>query len=188
MEILKGILVWMWANKNISAYIILALIIAWLSWSNNRKTVAIEELNNKNQTLSDNLKLRIDGTKVVYRDRDKIVVKYMPKEGGITVALPDKNGFTEVKIKNKGFTFKPGFGAYYTGKFDGALDFKVGYWDRYSLGLGSTLDSPLLWSSRHIDDLVPFLKPENIELSLGYGKPYANFSNSVFLVGLRTNF
>lgn len=188
MEIIKNILAWMWGNKNAAAYIVLAIIIAWLSWSNNRKGIAIAELNEKNGTLAADLQLKVKGTEVIYRDRDRVVVKYMPKEGGVTVSEPDKNGKVDIKIKNKGFTLKPGFGAYYDGKFDGALDLKLAYWDRYSGGLGSTLGAPYLWLSRHVDDLVPVLKPENIELSLGYGKPYADFSNSVFLFGLRTNF
>ena len=185
---LKNLFSLAWTNKQTAVIIIMALLIAFLSWQNNRKNDAIDQLNIKNNTLAADLKLKVNGNTVIYRDKEKIVKIYVPTEGGIIVKEPDKNGNVVVVVKNKGFTMKPGFGAYYTGKFDGALDLKLAFWSRYSGGLGSTLDSPYVWMSRHVDDLVPVFKPENIEFSLGYGKPYSNFSNSIFLIGVRTNF
>ncbi len=187
-EFLKNIFTWAFANKQIAIYIVLGLIIAWLTWSKGKLVNDIDQLNIKNASLAADLKLKVNGNTVIYRDKDKIVKVYVPTEGGLIVKEPDKNGNSVIVIKDKGFCLKPGFGAYYDGKFDGALDLKLAFWSRYSGGLGSTLDSPYLWLSRHVDDLVPVLHPQNIEFSLGYGKPYTNFSNSVFLIGLRTNF
>jgi hypothetical protein len=183
-----GFFTWALANKQAAVFIILAAIIAWLSWSKSRLVNKIDELNIKNETLAADLKLKVNGNTVIYRDKEKIVKVYIPAEGGLIVKEPDANGKTVVVIKNKGFTAKPGIGLFYDGKVNGGLDLKLAYWERYSAGLGSSLDSPYVWLSRHVDDLVPVLRPQNVEFSLGYGKPYSNFSNSLMLVGIRTNF
>ncbi len=185
---LKNVLTWAWENKNTAIYIVLAVIIAWLSWSKNRLNNTITELNVKNKSLAEDVKLKVDGRTVVYRDREKIVTVYVPAEGGLIVKKPDDKGNVVVVIKNKGFTARPGIGLFYDGKVNGGLDLKLIYWDRYSMGLGSSLDSPYVWLSRHVDDLVPILHPQNVEFSIGYGKPYANFSNSLGIIGIRTNF
>ena len=187
--VIKNLFSWAWANKNIAVYIILAIVIMFLSWQNNRHEEDIAKLSTDKGVLEDRLKNQtvLTKNKIVFRDREKVVIKYVPAEGGVTIS-EGNDGKTELNIDNWGFTARPGFGAYYTGEFEGALDLKLFYYDRYSLGLGSTLNGPNVWFSRHVDDLVPVLKPDNVELSIGYGRLYDDFGHSVFLLGLRTNF
>jgi hypothetical protein len=189
--VIKNLFSWAWAHKNMAVYIILAIVIMILSWQNNRHEENVARLSTEKGVLEDRLKnqLTVKGNTVTFLAEDKKdnVVKFVPREGGVTVS-ETKDGKTELNIDNWGFTVKPGFGAYYTGDFEGVLDMKLFYYDRWSSGVGSSLTGPNVWVSRHIDDLVPVLKPENVELSMGYGRLYDNFEHSVFLVGLRTNF
>jgi len=184
---IKSALAWVFSNKQVAIYIVLALVIAWLSWSKNRLVDTIDELNIKNTTLADDLKLKVNGTTIVYRDKEKIVKVYVPVEGGLIVKEPDADGKIAVVVKNKGFTAKPGISLFYDGRVTGGLDLKLAYWGRYSAGFASSLDSPYLWLSRHVDDLVPVLHPQNVEAFTGYGKPYSNFSSSLLLLGIRMN-
>jgi len=187
--VIKNLFSWAWAHKNIAAYIILAIVIMILSWQNNRHEEKIATISTEKGVLEERLKNQtvITKNKIVYRDRDKVVIKYIPAEGGVVIG-ETLDGKTELKVKNWGFTARPGFGAYYTGDFEGALDLKLFFYDRYSFGVGSTLNGPNLFFSRHLDDLIPVIKPENVELSLGYGRLYDDFGHSLFLVGVRTNF
>lgn len=104
------------------------------------------------------------------------------------------DGSTDIKIAWYGFCFRPGIAGMYDGGLDPknpvsiAIDAKLFYMNRYSAGLGSSWQYPYVFVSRHIDDLVPFITVENLELMIGYGKPYDNFSNSVFTIGGRSNF
>jgi hypothetical protein len=97
-------------------------------------------------------------------------------------------------IRYMGFTFRPGIFGVYDGGFNSSRPFNVGidaklfFLYRWSAGLGTTVDYPEVFISRHVDDFVPFIPVENLELMLGYGKPYSNFGNSVLLLGGRTNF
>jgi len=188
-KVIKNLFSWAWANKNIATYIALAIVIMFLSWQNNRHEEDIAKLSTEKGVLEKRLKNQtvITKNKIVYRDKDKVVIKYVPAEGSVVVS-ETKDGKTELKVKSWGFTARPGFGAYYTGDFEGALDLKLFYYDRYSAGLGSTLNGPNLFFSRHLDDLIPVLKPENVELGLMYGRLYDNFGHSIFGIGLRSNF
>jgi len=188
LAFIKNLFSWMFANTQLASYIILGIIIALLSWKLNRNKIAIEELSTQKGVLEERLKSQLIVTKnqVVYRDRDKVIIKYIPAEGKVTVN-ETKDGKSEIKIKNYGLTLRPGVGAYYSGSMVGLLDVKLAFWDRYSLGVGSSLDSPVLWTSRHVDDLT-FGVAQNAEFSVGYGRDYADFSKGRFLVGLRTNF
>lgn len=183
---IKNLFTFAWKNKQIAIIIIMALLIAFLSCQNRNKNNAIDLLNNKNKTLADNLNLQVNGTKVVYRDKDKIVYKYLPAEGKITESKPDAKGNVIVKIKDFGLTFKFGGAVLYDGKMDGALDIKLGFYNRYSLGISSSLTSANIWGSRHIDDLTLGVI-QNAEFMIGWGKPYDNFSNSLLIIGLRVN-
>jgi len=187
-EFIKNLFIWAWGHKQIASYIVLAVIIALLSWKLNRNNTTIAELSNQKGVLEERLKSQAIVTKnqIIYRDKDKVVIKYVPAEGSVTVN-ETKDGKTEVKIKNWGLTLHPGVGVYYSGGLVGLLDAKLGYWDRYSLGLGSSLDSAVIWGSRHIDDLS-FGLAQNAEFSLGYGRDYQDFSRSRLLIGVRTNF
>lgn len=187
-QFIKNLLSLAWAHKQVALYVILAIIIAGLSCKINRDKLKISELSTEKGVLEERLKNQTIITKnqVVYRDRDKVIIKYVPAEGKVTVS-ETKDGKTELKIKNYGLTLRPGVGAYYSGGMVGLLDVKFAFWDRYSLGLGSSLDSAVIWSSRHIDDMT-FGIAQNAELAIGYGRDYQDFSKSRFLFGLRTNF
>ena len=99
----------------------------------------------------------------------------------------------QIHIVDRGFTGKFGFGMHYAGGYNEdiivpAIDFKFFFFQRYSAGIGSTLDNPFLWGSRHLDDLIPVLKPKNVELAVGWGRPYADFGHDLLMIGLRSNF
>jgi hypothetical protein len=237
---LLGLLQLLWNNKNILAYVVLGLIIAFLTWRNNNLQTQNQTLTIERGKLPDNIEFiaELKGTKfdITYRDSHKNIVHkeyYVPKEGGVkftkyidlkqydpnagfngasingpkppTITNPINNFINNVfgpKNENKGdvidvkwygFTFRPGIAAVYHGGFGKqpltvALDAKMFYINRYSIGLGSSLEYPYVWGSRHVDDLIPFIPVENLEVMGGYGKPYENFGNSVFVIGGRTNF
>jgi hypothetical protein len=237
---LLGILQFIWNNKNIFAYVILGLIIAFLTWRNTNLKTQNETLIVQSGKLPDNIELiaELKGTKfnVTYRDsKNNVVFKeyYVPKEGGVkfTKYIDLKqynpnggfNGFSinapagpkitnpianllnntfgpknektgeVIDVKWYGFTFRPGIAGLYHGvsgkqPVAPALDVKLFFINRYCLGLGSSLEYPYVWGSRHVDDFIPFIPVENLEIMGGYGKPYDNFENSVFVIGGRTNF
>lgn len=186
----RKLFTWSSTHTHATCYIALICIIAWLSWSKTRLSNSLDQLNNKNASVSltNTQELKTQGNTVVYRDGNKIVKIYVPIEGGVTVSKQDKTGNETVVVKNKGLTVRIGAAVIYDGKMDGALDCKLAYWDRYSAEIGSSLTCPYISLSRHLDDLIPIIHPENVEIMLGYGKPYSNFSDSILLIGLRTNF
>ncbi len=185
MEIIKSILGWMWSNKHLTGYGLLIVIIMLLSWSNSRKNIAIESLNLNNKTLLANQSAKIIGSQIVYRDKDHVVVKYLPAEGDVTIKKDEKTNIETVVVKNKGFCFRPGIALVYSDKLDGALDCKFLYWDRYSAGLGVNLDYGYLWGSRHLDDVsLNLLK--NTEAIAGIGKTF-NGGVTRFVLGIRIN-
>lgn len=243
-DIIKKIFGWAWDNKNVAGYIILAIIIIFLTWRNNNLKIKNTTLEVEKGKLPENIEfvMQLKGNKftATYRDSKGAVVYkeyYVPSEGGVkftkyidlkqydanagfsgqtqtnTPSIPSLNPFNNLvhglfgnKDKDKkdgkiepyvdvvGFTFRPGISFIYDGGYNPSrpvtigLDAKLIYAWRYSAGLGSTMDYPYIWTSRHIDDLVPFIPINNIELMLGYGKPYSSFSNSVFTIGGRSNF
>ncbi len=99
-----------------------------------------------------------------------------------------------IRIKDRGFCLKPGFFIACNNKFTQGLDLKLFYLNRYSLGIGTglNLDNGLeygdLFFSRHLDDLIPFINPKNVEAFVGYGRKYSELEKSELLFGLRTNF
>lgn len=241
--ILKGIFGWAWENKNIAGYIMLAIIIAFLTWDRNRTNKKIEEMTIEAGKLPDDIEFiaSMRGTKfkITFRDSKNNVVHkeyYVPEEGGIDITkkislknydpnspitaaiaaasnarIPTLNPLnrfldrvlgptitpgsdTNVNVRTRGFTFKPGISGIWDGGFRPqrpvtiGLDAKIFYINRYSAGIGTTIDYPYLWASRHVDDLVPFITINHLEIMLGYGKPYSDFSNSVLTLGGRTNF
>jgi len=243
LSFIKGILAWMWNNKNLALYIILIGVIAFLTWRNNGLKQKNEELVIEQGKLPENIEFigELKGTKftITYRDSKNNVVHkiyYVPKEGGIkftkyidlkkydansgfngqsiqppvtpTVTNPINNiintiigntdnnngGQTVVVVNWYGLTFRPGVAAIYDGGFRQqrpltvGLDAKLFYAARFSAGLGSTMDYPYAWVSRHVDDLIPFFPVENLEIMGGYGRPYEDFGKSVFAIGGRTNF
>jgi hypothetical protein len=243
-DIIKKVLGWMWDNKNIAGYIIMAIIIAFLTWRTKSLQQKNNELTIEKGKLPDNIsfivELKDTDLKVTYRDsKDNVVFKqyYVPHEGGLKLTkfvdlknYDPKTGLTGNtnppsikspaisfnpldafirKLTNKpvdsntdviiepdvwGFTFRPGVAFVYDGGYNPSrpitvgLDAKMFYFYRASAGLGSTLDYPYVWASYHIDRFIPFIKVQNLEFMGGYGKPYSNFSNSILIIGGRTNF
>ncbi len=192
-KFVKTISMWSWNNKSIAGYIILIIIISFLSWKNNRNEIKISELSITKGELEERLKNQtvITNNKIVYRDKDKVVIRYLPSEGRVVVN-ETKDGKTEVIVKNRGLTIKLGAGILYSGNYENVsfnptLDLKLLYWNRYSGGIGSSLNYPFLYFSRHIDDLT-MGQFKNIELMLAYGKPYAEFEKSILGIGVRGNF
>jgi hypothetical protein len=240
LNVAKGIITWLWAHKNIAAYIVMAVIIAFLTWRNKNLKIANQTMTIERGQLPDNIEFiaELKGTKfkITYRDsKNNIVHKeyYVPKEGGLTftkyvdlkkydpnsgfsdktasaprppvltnpisnfinnVFGPKKEEGSNINVKWYGFTFRPGFSAIYDGGLVSkrpitvALDAKLFYISRYSSGLGSSLEYPYVFASRHIDDIIPFIPVENLEIQVIYGRPYEDFSGSVFGLGGRTNF
>jgi hypothetical protein len=242
LNFIKVIFTWAWSNKNIAVYIILAIVIAFLTWDRNKLKQKNDDMIIEAGKLPDNIQFMasMHGTKfeVTYKDsKDNTIHQsfYIPEEGGIDIIkkidlknynpnspisainskasaklpslnplsnfigkifgpsiTPDDN--TIIKPKLTGFTFAPGIAGIWDGGFRPerpvtiGLDAKLFYYHRYSAGLGTTIDYPYVWASRHVDDFFPFITINHLELMLGYGKPYSNFSNSVFTVGGRTNF
>lgn len=235
--LIVGVWGWMWGNKVMAGYLVLALIIAFLTWRNNgliqKNTILTEERGKLPDNIEFIAALKDTNFKVTYRDsKNNVIVKeyYVPREGGVTFTKyidlkqydpnsgfkgqsinpptqnnpvsnfidhilnpfkpkdPNADPNSPIKLDWYGLTFKPGIAAMYDGKFNAAIDFKLFYMNRYSMGLGSTPDSPYIWASRHVDDLVPFIKVENLEIMGGYGRSYSDFGHSVFAIGGRTNF
>jgi len=90
--VIVSIWTWMWANKKIAIYIILAGVIAFLTWKNNSLTQKNTILTEERGKLPDNIEfiasLKDTDFKVTYRDsKNNVIVKeyYIPKEGSITV-------------------------------------------------------------------------------------------------------
>ncbi len=189
----KNIFKLTWAHKHITVYILLALTIMFMyhhvvSLKNN-----IFQLKGNIEELKKNQIAIINGNEVISKDKNgKPKKEYVPREGQVII---EKNPLTNdviIKVKNKGLTSKIGASFIYDGNYNDqiikpALDMKLLYWNRYSSGIGTTWDSPFLFVSRHLDDLIPVIKPENIELELIYGRNYNDFGHSVFGIGLRTN-
>ena len=242
-DVIKAVLVWAWANKNIAGYIIMVAVIAFLTWRNNNLKIQNNTLVVESGKLPDNIEfvMELKGTKftATYRDSKGAIVHkeyYVPPEGSVKFtkyidlkkydanagfsgqptsnipSIPSLNPFNNLinglfgKDKTKtdgqvdtvvdimGFTFRPGVSFLYDGGFNPSrpvtigLDAKLIYVSRASMGLGTTIDYPYVWASYHIDQLVPFISVNNLEAMVGYGKPYSNFSSSVFSIGGRTNF
>jgi len=242
--ILTGVFGWMWNHKEAAGFIILAIIIAFLTWQNNQLNLKNSQMKAERDKLPDNISfittLKDTSFRVEYRDsKNNTVVKdfYVPREGSITFTkyidltkYDAKSGFQAqalnpptitnpiqqaisnipfighffgppspsnkpcidcIVIQPYGVTLHPGISGTYVGganPFQVGLDFKLLYFYRWSSGLGSTTEFPYVFVSRHVDDLVPFFKVDNLEIMVDYGKPYSNFGNSVVGVGARTNF
>lgn len=99
---------------------------------------------------------------------------------------------TDITPTIYGFTFRPGmygvYDNYSTDKpFNIGIDAKLLYVSRFSMGIGSTINSPSIWASYHIDQFVPLIEVNNAELMLLYERPYNDFGRSMLGIGLRSN-
>lgn len=73
----------------------------------------------------------------------------------------------DVEVQDMGFTLRPGFGLAYSGKFFPSLDAKFFYLQRYSAVVGINENGLFLSGTRHIDDVLYFMK--NLELAIMLG-------------------
>ena len=248
--IITGVLGWMWTNKGVAEYLILAIIIAFLTWRANGISQQNADLLAAKNKLPDNISfiatIKDTDFRVTYKDSKNNTVSkdyYIPREGGITftkyidlknydatagfqaqalgankppiitnpvavaishipligkfiepnIANP-KPGSDVIDVSQYGLTFRPGISAIYVGGLEPStpivigVDSKLLYCYRWSGGIGTTQYFPYLWISRHIDDLVPFIKVDNVELLVDYGREYTDFGNGVVGIGARTNF
>jgi hypothetical protein len=115
----------------------------------------------------DSVAIGIYRTKIAHLD--SVVKKF-------NTTIADKNDF--LIIKNRGFTFRPQIGLGYSGIVTPYAGIKFAFWNRYGFSVGSTKDQIGIGISRHIDDLVPYMK--NTEIILLGGLPYKD-GNNVFL-------
>ena len=98
----------------------------------------------------------------------------------------------EPEIDYYGFTFKPGiFGVYdnhdSNKPVNVGIDVKLFYLSRASMGIGSTLYSPNVFLSYHIDQFIPFISVENAEIVIMLEKPYNDFGKNMLGIGIRSN-
>lgn len=85
-----------------------------------------------------------------------------------------------------GFTCRLGYGVLYNGKFLPEIDIKWVYWGRWSLKTGATKEFVDIGVSRHLDDLIPYIKPRNVEAQIIVGKRYDG--PYTIAAGARSNF
>jgi hypothetical protein len=94
---------------------------------------------------------------------------------------------TEIVVRDKGFTLRPGFGVEWAGQGIGPrLDLKWAYYKRYSFLVGGGKSGADVSISRHIDDLV-WGRPQNVEVFGGW-KFLRMPGASQVVFGLRANF
>ena len=94
---------------------------------------------------------------------------------------------TEIVIKDRGFTIKPGLGAEWSGIGIGPrLDLKLFYFKRYSALIGGGRGGVDVSASRHLDDIL-WGRPSNIEAFLGY-KFLVMPGYGPVVLGIRMNF
>ena len=115
---------------------------------------------------------------------------YIPPEGGeeVLILKNPKTGVVTVQVTGKtwGFTVKPGIGMVYAGdKVMPQFDIKYFYWNRYSAEVGINPKFLGIEFSRHLDDMIPILRPQNAEAGLIGGPAYTGGLRFGLL--LRTN-
>jgi hypothetical protein len=94
----------------------------------------------------------------------------------------------DVKIVNKGITFRPGYGLDWSNHgIKPRLDFKAFYWNRYSMLVGGGENGVGPGISRHIDDIM-WGHPQNVEIFAQWSAFTLNAGDSRYVVGLRSNF
>ena len=191
MAILKDLVRLLLVSPRLLLDIILISIIVILTLLYNNYKSGMEYYSISNEMLSKNIKkmVKVNGNtvKIVFRDKDRIVEKiiYKPQEGSVSVSQPIDGSDIKIVVKNKGFTFRPGFGLLYDfNKLNPEIDSKLVFYSRYSSGIFLYRHGAGVFVSRHIDDLVPF-KALNSELFLGYSLVG---NNNKLNFGLRCNF
>lgn len=138
-------------------------------------------------------KLDIEVLRVQLEDaRNKLAVARNPREKEaaekevkslISKTQPD------LEVKDKGWTFRVGGGAVWDSEeFSPSGDLKWAYWGRYSLTSGVNKHNfEVINLTRHVDDLVPWVKMQNLEIKAGLGKPFRDVGWT-YQVGARCNF
>ena len=145
-------------------------------WLYNRKTQELLDAKAQYGQLAESLKeqitIRNNQIEILRRGKDGTVQRelvYLPPEGWYRFITPLDGSAPVIKIKDKGFTCRPGFGgAYGSYGFSGILDLKLAYFKRYSAGVNANTHMAGVFVSRHLDDII-WGHPANAEVFIGYG-------------------
>ncbi len=165
--------------NRIISYILCALIVL-LYINNVSKDCAINTLTAQNTTLEKDLKasISISGRKIIYKTRTiagevKTVIKYLPPEGNATINQSADSGEIDLRVKTRGFTFKPALAGLLGPTPQIGVEARLVYWNRYGAGLGVGFNNDIGDTSayamvdRRIDDLLPWF--DNVAIGLWYG-------------------
>jgi hypothetical protein len=126
----------------------------------------------------------LDSLKAASLDKDALARRIQELMGH-----KEGDGAEEIIVKNKGLTFRPGFGMDYTGVgLQPRLDFKFAYWDRWGAIAGGSYNGIGLGVSRRLDDII-WRKMQNLEAFLGYNFiTFDGRKGKSGVAGLRVNF
>lgn len=194
LNLLISVLKYATQNHKEALIIVLIALVLYCGYINKKKDdqyVALQEkLISLPKEITKKIIIKNGKADIAYREDGKIknIKKYVPPEGSITIKetiISKDKTKTEVKIKNKGFIFKPGMGILYSKKLYPELDFKWAYLGRYSSTFGITTKFLGIGLTRHLDDLLPF-SPQNIEFQVMYGLDFD--SGHILSTGIRINF
>jgi hypothetical protein len=198
------------ANPRLAIELLMVAAILIGGYLYNKKTAELAEAKTQFGALAEDLKSQItikDGQiQVLNRRKDGKVetqTVYVPGEGTVTVITTtvtvhgpavkppgtaiDLGDGTIIYVKDRGFTFKPGFGLDFDAvKLRPYLDAKLIYFKRYSASVGGTPAGVGITVSRHLDDILYF-RPRNVELFLHYRVLRRSDATPVS-IGIRSNF
>ena len=147
--------------------------------------ITVEQLNQVKQdqkSFLDKLKEKLSSGNATLEDIKNFIL-------GTTINTGDEI----ITVHDRGICVRPGFFLGFDGQYNNypvnaGLDCKLLFFQRWSSGIGSTVNYPTVWFSRHVDDCIPWLNFQNVEIMAGYGKPYKEFDKSVLIIGARSNF
>jgi hypothetical protein len=100
-----------------------------------------------------------------------------------------EEGDEEIVVKDKGFTFRPGYGLDFANSgIKPRLDFKFAYWQRWSTIFGGSPNGVGPGISRHVDDII-WSKLTNVEIFAGYNFiTFDGRQGKYGVIGIRSNF
>ena len=191
LERLKSILSFVVRQPKDAAIIGLSLICIFLNWK-----IGVERKEaERSRVIAGDLPAGTKQIVTIYRDRvitkrregpERVIYKerYLPPEGSVTfITEEDGHAKSTVAIKDRGWTFRLGGGAVYSGRLQPSLDAKVTYWNRYGLLIGIMPDFAGVGASRHIDDILPF---RNLEVLVIGGPSWSGHWR--YGIGMRSSF
>lgn len=135
-------------------------------------------------TISENLLREIRRTK---DGKIKVVTHFIPPESRIDIAIPKDRGEVKVIADTSGFTFRPGISLGYVNGLKVGASTKVFFWGRYGAVINGNSEGISGGVSRYVDDLVPFWRPENLEIYGGYRIVVFHASGNKADLGIRVS-